>query len=275
MAIKANNSQEAVVVNRPYYYGIGDFKILGINLDFDELKELGFDRSKEPVYEVQTLNGIKRKITFYCEHEETGLKKPLDFFISNEDAVNKSGTVKIINNFGQNTSAASVDAIKADPRYTWFRHDGIRIAKEGEIELIEFIVNWLNVKNYTSKKESMEGVLPDEVTIDNWEKLVDGNVKELEKYRKDKPNNKVGILVHINGKYMNLYNRRFSRFNNTRLDQWKLYADKQASSGYPIPGDYFIGDLKEYVGGNITPDDIEDIPEVDTKKSFLDDLNDL
>ena len=155
-----------------------NLKIVGINLDFESLQKLGFQRTNPPVYEVETTNGLMKKVTFYAVNDEFGIKLPIDFFISDKNKEAASGNLRIVNNYGTSTYAPSVeDALHRE----WFSPDGARIAKEGEVELIDFLIKWLNVKNFISKQEALDEVQPDAAFIESWDKLLDGDMSELEK----------------------------------------------------------------------------------------------
>ena len=266
--IKVNSSKDKIVKEHKFYTGIGNFVPVGINLNFNELREAGFLRTKEPVYEVSVNNEMKRKITFYLKNEATNVKLPVDFFISAKDRRSQSGNYGIINNYGQSTFGESVQSVL--DKMEWFSSVGARIAKEGEKELLDFLVSWLNVKNFVSKEDALAGEKPDEVFIEDWNALVNGEVSELVKYLEAYPNNEVQCFIFLKDKkYMNVYNKRFERATTTSLANWIIYAEKQAASGYGIPGEYSLTELQQYTHKATTPDEDLALP---SKNEVSDDL---
>lgn len=253
--IKGNSSNTEIAVEAKKYVGIGNFKVLGVNLDFEELTELGFMRTKEPVYDVEMRGVMMKKITFYVVNIDTGLKLPIDFFISDNDKTSSAGNYRIINHYGQSCYASSIeDAAK----YDWFSMTGARIAKDGEVELTNFLINWLNVKNFVTKQEQAQGQVPDEAYIENWTALVDGDLKEIQQYVKEYKDNEIKCLVYIKAGYMNIYNGKFERATTKRLDNWVAHSNKQKADGYPLPGEYVIDLLQEF-----TPSLVADVEEPD------------
>ena len=254
--IKGNDSNKIIENESKKFIGIGNFKVLGINLDFEELKDLNFMRSKEPVYNVSFGDRSFSKITFYVHNIEHDLKLPVDFLISDRDKVTTTGKYYIINNYGQSCVASSVED---SSMYDWFRQEGARFAKEGEIELVDFLVHWLNVKNFVSKTDASKGEEPDQAYISDWSKLLDGNVTELHNYLTNYPNNEIKCLVYIKKNFMNIYTSYFERASIKQLTNWIKFADKKKAQGYPIAEEYVIGNLREYVPGEVVADNFEDV----------------
>jgi len=267
--IKGNNSSNKIVKEKELFYGIGNFKVVGINIDFETLQEFGFQRTQPPVYEVETRNGLMKKVTFYAINEEFDIKLPIDFFISERERQAASGKFRILNNFGQSTYSDSVEDAK---RIDWFRPEGARIAKEGEAELVDFLIKWLNVKNFVSKQEQLNDIQPDAAYVENWDALLDGDMSEIQKYLDEYPTNQVKCLVFVKDKkYMTILTQKFERSNVESLTNWKNYADKQAAAGYPIKGDHVVSNLVKYVPSFVSADPTED----DLFKDEVDSIDDI
>lgn len=226
MAISGNQGNVEVVKNYKQIYGIAPFKVLTVNPTMEELNAIGVNAQNEPNY-----IGDKTRIEIWCQSvlnaepvvgspdkslKELGIEKQLvskmSVFISNEQKSNSDKTKYVwINNYGQVLSAPT----GSSPSQSWWKKQGERIAREGEIELIRFIRAWVNASPST-----------DEVFIDDWDKLMAGNVSEIREIIKTYKDNIVRSAIEISiskdGKaFAGIYNGHHEPWNVTGLKNWQ------------------------------------------------------
>jgi hypothetical protein len=261
--INIRSSEEQVVANIKKYIGVGNFKVVGINCTLDELEKLGFNYQKEPQYKVELGGKQYSKVVFYVRNEKLDIQNKLEFLISNEEVVFSTGSKKFVNDLAQSSVGASLEAVLArtnDKGVSFFKNVNARAAKNGEVEILEFLVAWFNIKNFVSKKEADAKIQPDTVQI-NFAALVDGNVSELRKYHAVAKDNEVKLLLHEDKGYVNVYNRYFDRAT-ANLNNFAKYITKQEADGYPPKGNYVVADLQEYIESVSSPKPNIDTPVV-------------
>lgn len=254
--MKIRSSEEQVVPVIKNYMGIGNFKVLGINSNLKELEALGFNYKQEPNYKVTIGDNTYSKVVFYVRNEELNINNKVEFLINNEPVTFSTGSQKFVNDLGQNSIGQSLEECLARTGKgggTFFKNVNARAAKQGEAELLEFLIAWFNIKNFVSQKEAAEGQEPDTVIID-FNRLVAGDVSELRGYLSVAKDNEVKLLLHVVNNYSVVYNRYFDRASSN-LNNFRRYIDNQEKAGYPPKGDYVVGDLTEFTGSSIKPDE--------------------
>lgn len=252
--INIRSSEEQVVANIKKYIGVGNFKVVGINCTLEELEKLGFNYQKEPQYKVEISGKPFSKVVFYVRNEKFDIQNKIDFLISNEEVVFPKGTRKYVNDLAQSSVAESLEAALArtnDKGVAFFKNINARAAKTGEVELLEFLVAWFNIKNFVSKKEADAGVKPDTVEI-NFTALVNGDVSELRKYHAMAKDNEVKLLLHEDKGYVNVYNKYFDRAT-ANLNNFAKHVTKQEADGYPPKGNYIVAELQEFTESVSSP----------------------
>lgn len=171
MAFESNDGSKQVAGGIKMYTGVADFKVIAINPTKAELEAMGRKVQEEPTYITSTQEGgNKVRLDIYLKNDKMETK--LALFLEDSPRINKAGDKnEFINKFGQGTwgaNAAEVIAkVSAKSGTPWFKADGIRIAKVGEVGLTEFIKQWANVA---------QGQV---CQLDTIEEIVRGNVKEL------------------------------------------------------------------------------------------------
>lgn len=241
------HSDEVVVPVSKKFIGIGNFKVVGINSSLKELEELGFNYKQEPNYKVEINGKMYSKLVFYVRNEALGINSKLEFLLSKEYVTFTSGKQKFVNDLGMSSIGSTLEECLArttkNGGTTFFKNINARAAKEGEVELLEFLIAWFNIKNFVTQKEAAEGKQADTVVI-NFDALVTGYVSELREYLTMAKNNEVKLMVHVVNDYMVIYNRYFDRASSN-LNNFKKYIAAQELAGYPPKGDYLVGDLVE------------------------------
>jgi hypothetical protein len=227
-----------------YYGGIANMRVVAINPTGDILKQMyNLDDLKEepkyteiPIKDNEGLETIYSKVVFHLQGEQfviTDKKDPagnpvrtketiktrLEFLINNEDKIASTGAPLTINALG-NSSYQSVEKMMANPKMNWFTKEGpMHQAKVGEVELLEFVRNWMNLGS------------KDKCNFDNFEAFVKGDVTELKGLAKQRPTNEVTVLlggnvVTKNGEdkmYQTVYKKAFSR--PTAKNHKKIFND--------------------------------------------------
>lgn len=264
MAFGINSSDKKHFNETILYTGVSAVKVLGINPTLAQLQELGFKIEKEPEYTfIDAKDGVTRKVRIDIIIGNEKFKTKFAIFLADKNRIdNKGEKYEIVNDFGQSTWAPSVqealDKIGKGGN-KWFKPDGARIAKMGEVQLITFLRDWANT-----------GV--DEVgKIDNFDALFKGNFNELQQYVKALSNNTIYILATVkDGKYQSAYTglsvrTQFSQ--RTAENKFSTHIADQKKAGYPLKEAYSIS-FKEYDGSAIEPD-------IDVKFNELDNSDKL
>lgn len=253
--MKIRSSEEQVVPVIKKYIGIGNFKVVGINSTLAQLEELGFNYKQEPNYKVTIGDDTYSKAVFYVRNEELNINNKLEFLINNKTITFSTGSQKFVNDLGQSSIGQSLQECLARTGKgggTFFKDVNARPAKQGEVELLEFLVAWFNIKNFVTQKETAEGIAPDTVIID-FNKLVAGDISELRGYLSLAKDNEVKLMITVVNDYSVVYNRYFDRASSN-LNNFSRYISNQEKAGYPPKGDYLVGDLVEFTGSFIKPD---------------------
>ncbi len=202
----------------PRYIGVASVNILAINPDNAKLRKYGFnisDGSDEPNYIVTYTqpDGTKKqmtKIRFLVQIQDIESKPIiyLDYLCSNKIVTNRDNTKgKIIDTYGR-CAWATKDEIKGKqiPTYADGKAANIgtpySLCHQGEEEIITFLFKYLNITPFqifnraTGKYENSKN--PGKLTIDNWEALCNGNIKELAQYVALQPENRVKVILGVN-----------------------------------------------------------------------------
>lgn len=257
MAIKGNSSDSKFFQDIKLYTGPSTMRVVGICPSLGELQALKFKFEKEPEY-IGNKEGVStaRIDVIFKSTVDENFKGKAAFFLENKERVNKGGDKKeIINNFGQSTWAASVeDAVEKVGKNgnKWFKPNGARVALVGEVQLITFLRDWLNVSP------------EDESTIDSYDNLFKGNFKELQQYVKMQEKNTIYTLATVkDGKYQQIYSGFFARSQfgmsavlrklEKHVKETGEYCSKSGAANVfkTVAWSY---DFKEFVPIMVTPD---------------------
>lgn len=210
------------------YTGICDVQVLSVNPDAKEIETLNLPAKKdsEPVYTSISDEGNKKvMIKIYIKNENPKIDSNATFFLEDKDQVASTGSVRYINDFGQNSFASSKEELLARTGANgnqFFKEDGLRVAKVGECELIDFIKNWLCVPQDSKIK------------FNNFNKLFDGDVSEISKLVKAYGDmRKVQVLLGEKNGYQTVYTKFFGRAGNKNWKYWtKHFESSQSTFNY-------------------------------------------
>lgn len=220
------------VEGKKLYTGLGDCSIEMVNPTLAELQAKGINFKEEPVYTSIADAGHKKvRLDIWTNHPIVGLQKVV-FFLEDFSKESSAGNQQYINDLGQSTWGKTEEDVMA--RLKWFNSKGIRLAKAGEPELVDFIKNLLSIG-----KDSEAG-------IDKINKLFDGDVSELKDIFTKFSDRKVQILYIVKETggewYQNIYPRYFSRAGNKSTTYWNKHFT--GSTNVPIFQDSYV--LKEF-----------------------------
>lgn len=186
--------------------GFFEARVAAINPDREQLeKMLGVNLEKDPEYLGEDADGNgKLTLCIWLKDVTDGTCRPVRFYLKDVERSTKTKDKKqFINSVGQTTWADKEDNLPE-----WFKARGCRVAKEGEEEMYNFAVNWLN-KLDTRDAET--------VLSFDWKRLLKGNVKEIEDQIGGEYDGTITCLLTVktvdkNGEpvdYEQIYNKEF------------------------------------------------------------------
>lgn len=164
MSIKGKAREQKEFVKETGFF---EGEVLCMNPDRTTLEKiLDITLEKDPEY-LSEDNGVKRfNLTIWVKDVKNGRLRNIKFFLKDVPRENKDKTKRqYINDVGMTAWSDSESNLQ-----DWFKSRPYRVAHEGEEELYNFAVTWLN------KLDTKD---PDTVLFFDWSKLMKGNVKEL------------------------------------------------------------------------------------------------
>lgn len=220
------------IEGKKLFTGLGDVSVEMVNPTLAELQAKGINFKEEPVYTSVADAGHKKvRLDIWVNNPIAGLNKVV-FFLEDFSKESSAGNKQYINDFGQSTWGKTEEDVMA--RLTWFNSKGIRLAKSGEPELVDFIKNLLSIGKDT------------EAGIDKISKLFDGDVSELKDIFAKFNDRKVQVLYIVKESsgewYQNIYARYFSRAGSKSTGYWNKHF--AGSTSLPIFQDSYL--LKEF-----------------------------
>lgn len=238
---------------RVYYTGVNNFDVIAVNPTKDELGKIyGRDVDYDPEYTGTTnvsdaagereVNQIR--IDFYLRNEADKVNVKASFYLSDTYHKSATGKLKVINDFGNTTwlTEADVKGGNAPENMSWYNMSGVKVAKRGEEEIIDFLKNLLNLPIDLSKLADLSEAhakFPKEVLASMFK----GDVSLLKQII-DSSNNKLGVLLGVKtnaeGKIMQaVYTRKTLRqyvLHSNKADKFKYLSkdlnDAKANGAY-------------------------------------------
>ena len=210
------------IEGKKLWTGLGDVEVVMINPTLAELQDKGINFKEEPVYTSVADAGHKKvRLDIWVNNPITGMNK-LAFFLEDFSKESSAGNHQYINDYGQSTWGKSEEDVMA--RLTWFDSKGIRLAKQGEPELVDFIKNLLSIGKDTN------------AGIEKISKLFNGDVSELKDIFTKFKDRKVQVLFIVKESggewYQNIYARYFSRAGSKSTTYWNKHFT--GSTSLPI-----------------------------------------
>lgn len=255
MSTSFNNAKKAEIRDRKLYTGVVPVKIALVCPSEAELREyLGTENITVQPYRGTNQSGqTQYRLDFWIEPtsealiatpfgtEAVDFKTKFSLWVSDRIETSKQGSVRIINNFGQNTWAASVSAAVArldKNGNRWFSEEGAREAREGEVALFELLASYLNVD--LNSKTNPEGI-----GFTEFDSIAEGDFRFIEQILLDNPDASVKVLVGVkDGKYQTVFTKVFM---SSAIRSTKRF-EKEASGQYGFADDWGLStNLQLYV----------------------------
>lgn len=238
---------------RVFFTGVENFKVIAVNPTQVELRALyGRDVEFNPEYlgttTVSDAAGEREvaqlKIDFFLRNEESNMNVKCTFYMADTFHKSATGKLKVINDFGNTTwlSEEDVKAKQAPANMNWYNMSGVKVAKRGEEEVIDFLKNLLNLPIDLSKLTDQSEAHA-KFTADTMKAMFKGDVSLLRQII-DSTNNKVGVLLGVKtkadgGLMQACYTRKTLRqyiLSSNKADKFKYLqkdlADAKANGAY-------------------------------------------
>lgn len=239
-------------------------KVLAINPTEDELKAMYNMKEGTEVREVNYAFGEGQRLDVYFQRVpallDANQEKPIlkaAFFVEDKEVVNKDETKKqYVNDKGQSFYFADVNAIHAAndnvpdtdaDRWRKFSFEGLRVAKKGEVDLLNFVFNWLNLNKAANK-----------FALESFSKICTGNFGELKKlvaWANERSKECIILSGVKDDKYQAVYNSVLPYgYGQKQYDKW--WKDANGDYGFKAS---FTSTLQEYQS-EAAPEVAEDSP---------------
>jgi len=237
MAIQSNASTEEVVgAGIKLYSGLSNFSVIAVNPTMAELHALNIMVKQEPNYSVEFSGDEYFKLCFWIKNEDVTTR--LEILTQSTPRLSQTGKHQWINNVGQSTWSLE------EPTYDWWKTEGQRKAYSGEETLINFAKSWANVAS------------GDDVYFETIDKIVRGDVSELQQLAKTLTGNEARLLIGVkDDKYQSVYTKYFGRVKPQRDDFFiKALNDEYGTFNADFNTDLIWGEHKS-TAELITSDD--------------------
>lgn len=248
--------KESVEGSFKLYKGMAAFNIVAVNPNKKELETLlGRDLDNDPEYKSKNEDGQDViRVTFYAKtnieakvNNGIELMVPISFMITKAKKIGQSsGKIQIIDKYGRTAWATPEDVeSKSIPMYKSGPANiskDYRPAYQGEEQLVDFLVNWLNIPGPMDYKDGQWVMKKDpsdsEVALD-MDALFKGNVAELQELTKLAASYlvkaAVGVRTNDEGKqYQAVFTRKFAKnavTNYSKIDA--AITEFQSNGGAP------------------------------------------
>lgn len=230
--VNASKTSSNIEYDIKKYIGVASINVVAVNPSNAVLRKYGWqipDGSAEPVYtSILERDGKKiqsGRVRFLAQIMDFN-EKPviaLDFWCRNAYQTNGDGTkFKIIDSFGR-TAWATKEEVQAKklPIYKTGNTASIspdyKACKDGEEEMVNFIMKYLNVTPYQIFDRKANAFVksknPGKLTIDDWSKICNGDVSEIKGYISMQPENRVKVVLGVRANAEN--NKTYQTFLNT------------------------------------------------------------
>lgn len=158
------------------FVGLGEWTVIAVNPDKEELAEMGINVDDEPEYLGEQENEKYARIAFFLREQNTKAVGSISFFLKNKEIVfedkdgNEKGTLWI-NDKGTTTFLEKGKS--EDDLPSWFVKDSeVRQCLEGEDQLYTFLKNWIQLDFFDAETSMVFDI----------KKLLKGNVRDLREF---------------------------------------------------------------------------------------------
>ena len=217
----SNASKVASEVNEEYvdvkkYIGVASVKVLCVNPSNAKLRSFGWsvaENAEEPKYVIRNEMGqvTSARVCFLVQIQDLPEKPiiPLNFWIKpGYQFTNDEKRVMIIDRYGRWAYGNVNDEVKLHKIPIGSKGTPVQISPDykpchsGEWEIVSFLLKHLNVTPLQTKKngEWVATLNPGSLVIDDWKKICEGNVKEIEGYIAHQPENMSKVVLGVRTK---------------------------------------------------------------------------
>ena len=209
-ASKNASSENYVDVKK--YIGVASVNVLAVNPSNSLLRQYGWqipDGADEPKYVTTDSEGKpSARVRFLVQIQDLEDKPVigLDFWIRPEVYFNNDMTkCQVIDAYGRTAWASKTEVqghkIPQNSNGPANISGDYKPSHRGQADLVAFLLKYLNVTPLqTFNKDRNEWVLtknPGRLTIDNWNALCNGNVREIKDYIALQPENRVKVILGV------------------------------------------------------------------------------
>lgn len=221
------------------YTGAENFKVVAVNPTKEELekmynRELNFTPEYIGTAKITDADGEREvpqiRLDFFLANEDNSITTKLQFYVANTHHKSSTGKFKCINSFGRD-AWLDEEAVKSKVmpgNMNWYNPDGVKVARRGEVELISYLVNLLNLPFNLDKVSDVSEAYA-RIDKDEWSKIFAGDVSLLREIVGG-TNNKIGVLLGVktkgDGKLVQ------ATFNKHTLRQFTIPSKKAAKFKY-------------------------------------------
>jgi hypothetical protein len=220
---------------RKLFTGAENFKVVAVNPTKAELeviygRELNYDPEYTATTTVSDGDGEREvnqiRLDFYLTNEDVDnpINTKASFYIADTHHKSQTGKVKVINDFGKTTWLTKEDVASGDvpANMSWYSASGLKIAKRGEEEVIDFLVNLLNLPFDLTKVDDISDAYA-KISAKEWGEIIKGDVTIFKDVIAS-TNNKIGVVLGVKtkadgGQIQTIFNRKTMR-------QYTLHAKK-------------------------------------------------
>lgn len=242
MIENVNASKTASSENVKRYVGVATVHVIAVNPNNKTLRDNGWnipEDASEPEYVVEKDGKKNTRVRFLVKVDDLvndNVVIPLDFWVKGEYQANSDQTkFKIIDKYCR-TAWGTKDEIKAKkiPQYASGPANiatPYALCHVGEEQLALFLMKLLNVTPLQVFRDNawVDTKNPGSLKFDDWNKIVNGNVKEIIDYVALMPENRMKVILGVR------LNTATNRWYQTFLDSSFLgsTASPDQSGNYP------------------------------------------
>lgn len=201
-----NAKQSTASESKQLYTGVTLMSVLGCNPSKKALAKM-YGKEESEIKDVVYVGDKSTRLDFYLKKEEPSIITKMSIFVSNNERIAQSGKRQFINTRGQSAWAMSLDDIKNNSRMQWFDTSTARVAKEGEVQLFDFLCTLFNIA---------VGDPTTNLELAKWGELVKGNPVEINEliqfFKTDRQMNEINVLLGVkDGKYQDVFTGAFAK----------------------------------------------------------------
>lgn len=232
--------EEVKSFEKKFYTGVENFNVTSVNPSKADIEALiGQEITWTPEYvsttTVSDSDGERDvpqvRIDFMLTNDgETSIRPKAQFYVANTYHKSQTGKIRAINAYGQDAwlPEENIKSGVAPDSMSWYDMTGVKPAKKGEVELISFIKNLLNIPFNNAKLVNKKDAL---ASIDHaeWSKIFAGDFEPIRE-KVMSTNNKIGLLLGVKTSADNKVSQVV--FAKSSLRQYTLHSTKDDKFKY-------------------------------------------